>query len=54
MDRWQDLIVRTIREGIANGELDPELGPEAVATVVISTIEGAVSHLTRYLGSLLR
>lgn len=42
MDRWQDLILRTVREGIANGELDPETSPEAVTTVVISTIEGAV------------
>jgi TetR/AcrR family transcriptional repressor of nem operon len=70
MDRWQDLIVRTIREGIANGELAPETDPEALATVVISTVEGAVmmsklygdathvyravDHLTRYLGSLAR
>lgn len=68
MDRWQDLIVRTVREGIANGELDPETSPEALATVLISTLEGAVmmsklyrdtihthravDHLTRYLGSL--
>jgi TetR/AcrR family transcriptional regulator, transcriptional repressor for nem operon len=50
--------------------LDPEAGPEAVATVMISTIEGAVmmsklyrdidyvhravNHLMRYLGSLVR
>ena len=70
MDRWQDLIVRTVREGIANGELALETGPEALATVVISTIEGAVmmsklygdathvhravDHLTRYLRSLAR
>jgi AcrR family transcriptional regulator len=70
MDRWQDLIVRTVREGIANGELDPDTDPEALATVVISTIEGAVmmsklygntdhvhravNHLTRYLESLAR
>lgn len=42
MGRWQDLLLRTVREGIASGELDPETGPEALATVVISTIEGAV------------
>ncbi len=70
MDRWQDLIVRTIREGIANGELDPEAGPEALATIIISTIEGAVmmsklygdtdhvhravNHLTWHLSSLAR
>jgi hypothetical protein len=30
------------REGIANGESDPEAVPEAVATVAISTIEGAL------------
>ncbi|MDQ3284451.1 MAG: TetR/AcrR family transcriptional regulator [Actinomycetota bacterium] len=70
MDRWQDLIVRMIREGIANGELDPEVGPEALATIIISTIEGAVmmsklygdtdhvhravNHLTWHLSSLAR
>lgn len=70
MDRWQDLIVGAIRQGIANGELDPEICPEDLATVLISTIEGAVmmsklygdpththravDHLTRYLGSLAR
>jgi hypothetical protein len=70
MDQWQDLIVHTIREGIANGELDPEAGPEALATIIISTIEGAVmmsrlygdtdhvhravNHLTWHLSSLAR
>ncbi len=70
MDRWQALILRTVREGIANGELDPETSPEAVATVVIATIEGAVmmsklygdtdhvhravNHLTWHLSSLAR
>jgi TetR/AcrR family transcriptional repressor of nem operon len=70
MDRWQDLIVRTVHEGIADGELAPETDPEALATVVISTIEGAVmmsklygdtdhvyravNHLIQYLESLAR
>jgi hypothetical protein len=31
-----------VREGIANGESDPEAVPEAVATVAISTSEGDV------------
>jgi AcrR family transcriptional regulator len=70
MDRWQGLIVRTVREGIANGELDPEADPETLATVLISTLEGAVmmsklygdtdhvhrvaNHLTQYVRALAR
>ncbi|MBV9452838.1 MAG: TetR/AcrR family transcriptional regulator [Rubrobacter sp.] len=70
MNRWQDLIVRTVCEGIAIGELDPGTDPEALETVLISTIEGAVmmsklygdatyvhravNYLARYLRSLAR
>lgn len=70
MNRWQGLIVHTVREGIATGELDPKTSPEALATVLISTIEGAVmmsklygdaiyvhravNYLTWYLRSLAR
>jgi len=42
MARPHRSYVCRVREGIANGESDPEAVLEAVATVAISTIEGAV------------
>jgi AcrR family transcriptional regulator len=69
MDEWQELIVRVVRKGIRMGELRPEIDPEALATVVTATLEGAVmlsklygdpihmrravDHLTVYVRSLL-
>ncbi len=68
MSEWHHFIVRTATKGIAAGELLPETDPEALATVITATLEGAVmlsklygdtthmnrvvEHLTRYLGSL--
>ena len=42
MARPHRSYVCMVREGIANGESNPEAVPEAVATLAISTIEGAV------------
>jgi TetR/AcrR family transcriptional regulator, transcriptional repressor for nem operon len=42
MDEWQALIIRVARKGIRIGELRPETDPEALATVVTATLEGAV------------
>jgi TetR/AcrR family transcriptional regulator, transcriptional repressor for nem operon len=69
MDEWQELIIRVVRKGIRMGELRPEIDPEALATVVTATLEGAVmlsklygdpihmrravDHLTVYVRSLL-
>jgi AcrR family transcriptional regulator len=42
MDEWQDLIIRVARKGIRTGELRSETDPEALATVITATLEGAV------------
>jgi AcrR family transcriptional regulator len=42
MAEWQQMIVRTARKGLAAGELRPEADPEALATVITATLEGAV------------
>lgn len=69
MDEWRELIIRITRKGIRTGELRPETDPEALATVVAATLEGAVmlsklysdpvhmrravDHVTTYIRSLL-
>jgi len=42
MDRWYRLITRTVRDGIEKGEIRPGVDPDATATIMISTLEGAV------------
>jgi TetR/AcrR family transcriptional regulator, transcriptional repressor for nem operon len=42
MDEWQELINRVARKGIRMGELRPETEPEALATLITATLEGAV------------
>ncbi len=42
MDRWYRLITRTITDGIQKGEIRAEVDPDATASVIISTLEGAV------------
>jgi hypothetical protein len=42
MDPWQDLIVRAVHEGIANGESDLEAVPKGVAPLAFSSMEGPV------------
>jgi TetR/AcrR family transcriptional regulator, transcriptional repressor for nem operon len=42
MDRWRELIARIVTFGIDRGEIRSTVDPNAVATIAISTIEGAV------------
>jgi AcrR family transcriptional regulator len=42
MDAWRGLIVRIVREGIAEGEIKADVQAQEVATIMISTIEGAI------------
>jgi AcrR family transcriptional regulator len=42
MDAWRDLICRNVRKGIERGEIRSEVEPEFLATILISTLEGAV------------
>jgi TetR/AcrR family transcriptional repressor of nem operon len=68
MTSWQKLIGKTAKEGVARGELKPEVNPRELASIITSTLEGAVmmsklfrdpthmrwavDHLMRYLDSL--
>jgi TetR/AcrR family transcriptional regulator, transcriptional repressor for nem operon len=70
MDGWSGLIRETIRGGIRAGEVRPGTDPDAVATVLIATLEGAimltklygdpvhmrraVEHLTTYIDTTVR
>jgi AcrR family transcriptional regulator len=42
VNNWHSLICRIIQKGIAKGEIQPSVEPDVVATIVISTIEGAI------------
>ena len=70
MDGLRDLVVRVAKGGIERGEVRPGVDPEALASVMISTLEGAVmlsklyddpehvrraaAHLERYLDESVR
>ncbi|MDX1993055.1 MAG: TetR/AcrR family transcriptional regulator [bacterium] len=69
-DDWRGYISRTVRKGLELGDVRPEVEPEAVASVMISTLEGAimlsklygdnihmhrtVDHMAAYIDSLLK
>ncbi len=42
MNSWQELIQRIVTKGIERGEITATVEPELVATILISTIEGAI------------
>ena len=42
MTIWQKLIGKAAKEGIARGELRPDIDPRELASVITSTLEGAV------------
>lgn len=42
MDSWRNLICRIINKGISQGEIRSNVEADTVATIMISTIEGAV------------
>jgi TetR/AcrR family transcriptional regulator, transcriptional repressor for nem operon len=42
MDDWYGLVHRVARKGVERGELRPDTAPDVVATVLISTLEGAI------------
>lgn len=70
MDNWRDTFHRIIAKGIAKQEVRPEVDADVVATLFISTLEGAImlsklygntvhihraaEHLTHYVESSLR
>ena len=42
MTTWQRLVGRIVKDGVAAGEITPGTDPRQVATVLTSTLEGAV------------
>lgn len=42
MSQWRDLIRRTVEKGIGLGEIKTTVDGEALATIIISTVEGAI------------
>ena len=49
MLEWQGFIIRIVKSGIERGQMRPETDPDMLATLLISTLEGAVM-LTRLHG----
>ena len=65
INSWRGLIVRIIEKGIKKGEIEPTVEADAIATIIICNIEGAmmmskldknpthlrraISHLQKYL-----
>ena len=56
INSWHNLIVRIIQKGIQKGEVRSNIEPDTVATIIISSLEGAIMmsklerdpiHLTR-------
>ncbi|MFH7030312.1 MAG: TetR family transcriptional regulator C-terminal domain-containing protein [Heteroscytonema crispum UTEX LB 1556] len=42
MNSWRDMICRIIQKGIDKGEVRPDVNADEVATILISTLEGAM------------
>lgn len=42
MNSWRNMICRIIQKGIERGEIRPDVDADEVATIIISTLEGAV------------
>lgn len=68
MTLWQSLIAQILRKGVERGELQPHIDIDAIVTILIATLEGAImmsklyddgeyieraiAHLRQYLASL--
>ena len=52
MDSWRNLIIRIVEKGIKKGEVQPNIESDLVATVLISTIEGAIMMSKLYQDSI--
>ncbi|CAN1211103.1 TetR/AcrR family transcriptional regulator [Tumidithrix helvetica PCC 7403] len=52
MDTWRSLICRIIDKGIKKGEIPQNIEADAIATIMISTLEGAVMMTKLYGDSL--
>ncbi|HHP7243894.1 MAG TPA: TetR family transcriptional regulator C-terminal domain-containing protein [Elainellaceae cyanobacterium] len=45
---WRTLIHRVVQKGIDRGEIQPGINPDCVATILISTLEGALMMTKLY------
>ena len=52
MTSWRNLINKIIQTGIKKGEINSQIEPDLVATILISTLEGAVMMSKLYQDSL--
>ena len=52
MDSWRSLINRIVKTGIKKGEINSQVESDLVATILISTIEGAIMMSKLYQDSL--
>jgi AcrR family transcriptional regulator len=50
--KWQSLISRIIQKGIKKREIRPDVEPDLVATIIISTVEGAIMMSKLYQDSI--
>jgi TetR/AcrR family transcriptional repressor of nem operon len=48
MQEWHDFIRRIVERGIERGEICSEADPNAIATLLISSLEGAIALTTLY------
>lgn len=48
LDDWRAVIIRTINKGIELGDVRPDTDSEAVATVMVSALEGAIMMSKTY------
>lgn len=48
LGQWHDLIARTVRRGVERGEIQAEAQPNAIASLIIASVEGGymMSKLT--------
>ena len=42
MDSWRNMIIKIVEKGIQKGEMRSNIKPDLIATIIISTIEGAI------------
>lgn len=42
MDSWRNMIIKIVEKGIQKGEMRSDIEPDLIATILISTIEGAI------------
>jgi AcrR family transcriptional regulator len=63
MDEWYDFIRRTVKKGIARGEIKAEVDPDSLVTFYIATLEGGImlsklyndiAHMNRAVATLTR